>query len=93
MNIYGFDQYLTKDLGGMSHWKALFALQSFFSGGPRVGSGIALPSVNDIPERAIYSWHYAHRFQEISGIHIEGFVANISKHKKIVNHLDKIFYQ
>ena len=94
MNIYGFDQYLTKDLGGMSHWKALFALQSFSFGGPQLAFlPSSLPPVNDIPERAIYSWHYTHRFQEISWIHIEGFLANISKHKKIVNHLDKIFYQ
>ena len=76
----------------MSHWKALFALQSFSYGGPRLAFlQSSLPPMNDIPERAIYCWHYAHRFNKFSWFRNHGYLANVSKHKAIVNSLDKIF--
>jgi hypothetical protein len=93
MDIYGFDQYQTKDLGDMSHVVALFSLSKFSYGGPLLALfPSSLPPVNDIPERAIYCWHYAHRFNEISWIRNHGYLANVSKHKQLVKNLNQIFY-
>ena len=94
MDIYGFDQYQEKDLGAMSYWEAMFALQQFSYGGPQAALlPSILPPVNDIPERAICSWHYVHRFNAIPWIRNHGFLANISKHKGLTYSLDQVFYQ
>jgi len=93
MHIYGFDQYQEKDLSEMSYWEALASLSKVIGGGPvHSAKGYKLPAINDITERAIYSWHYAGRFHQIPWIKNDGYLASLYKHKALTNRLEKIFY-
>ena len=94
IDIYGFDQYQTKEIGQMTYGESLRALSNFTFGGPQTARlPQSYPVLNDVPERAIYSWHYSHRFQEILGIKNYGFLSSVGKHKSLIEKFDKIFYR
>jgi hypothetical protein len=91
MTLYGFDHYQTKDLSEMSYWEALFSLGNFFYDG--ILSDIHPGTAPDVIERAIYTYHYANRFNEVSWISNQGFLKNVSEHKVLLKKLEKIIYK
>jgi hypothetical protein len=91
MTLYGFDHYQTKDLGEMSHLEALFSLNNFFYNG--ILSDIHPGTAPDVIEKALHTYHFANRFNEVPWIVNHGFLKNINKHKALVNKLDKIIYK
>lgn len=84
VNIYGWDQYLEKNLNSYNYWEALFALSGSKRKlyGPNLKVGLASSLVN---------WYYASKLSELPKYQIHSRLTSINHQKKILEKINKVF--
>ena len=85
VNIFGWDQYLEFEPQKHGYWKVLFGLTH-----PTLKTNSPRPAHFS---QALYNWHYGYRFSKLPGFNIHGRVSQLVYHPKIMEKIEKIFYQ
>ena len=88
INIYGWDQYLKKDIDKFNYWELIKAMS--YQGGISVGPYGS--KCREIVSETIFNFHYANRLIEQKKYKIFSRLSKIKKQKKILAKIEKMLF-
>jgi hypothetical protein len=83
VNVYGWDYYLESSPEKMSYWRLFFNMYKFKPD---------LERTREHFEAALINFYYGYQFSKLPNFTIHGFMGKLSKHKGLINKIEKVLF-